>query len=158
MTRVAPFTQARRQAWHPARRQAGFTLVELMVAVAIVGVLSGLAYPAYSSYVVRTQRASAITCLSEMAQFMERVYASNLRYDQNNAVATALPAAQCRTDIASRYTLSFPSGQPAERTFSVQAVPQGTQATADGKCATLTLAHTGAKSVSGTGSVNECWR
>ena len=142
-----------------SRRAArGFTLIELMVAVAIVGILAAVTYPSYTSYVVRTQRAQASSCLTEMAQFMERVYASNVRYDQNNGTATALPTTACRTDIASRYTLQFASSEPTERTFRIQAVPKGAQASNDGKCGTLSLTQTGVKGITGTGTVDDCWR
>ena len=140
-----------------ARPQVGgFTLIELMSVVAIVAILAAVALPSYQSYVVRTQRAAATSCLAEMAQFMERVYTTNLRYDQNNGAATALPATQCRTDIAARYTVALAAVD--QRTFSVTAVPKGVQATADSACATLSISQTGAKGVSGTGTVAACWR
>ena len=141
----------------PARRAAaGFTLIELMLVVAIVAILAAVALPSYQAYVVRTQRAAAASCLAEMAQFMERVYATNLRYDLNNAVATELPASQCRNDIATRYTIALAAS--AQRTFSVTAAPQGVQASADGACATLAVNQAGTKTISGSGTVAECWR
>jgi type IV pilus assembly protein PilE len=141
----------------PARRApAGFSLIELMIVVAIVAILAAVALPSYQAYVVRTQRAAAAACLAEMAQFMERVYTTNLRYDLNNAAATALPAAQCRNDIATRYTIALAAS--AQRTFSVTATPQGAQASADGECATLSINQAGAKAISGPGTVANCWR
>jgi type IV pilus assembly protein PilE len=139
-----------------ARAAPGFTLIELMIALAIVAILAAVALPSYQSYVVRTQRAAAAGCLAEMAQFMERVYATNLRYDQNNAAATALPASQCVNDTAARYTIALAA--VGQTTFSLTATPQGVQASADGACATLSLTQTGAKVVSGTGTVAHCWR
>ena len=136
----------------------GFTLIELMVAIAIVGILAAVAIPGYQSYVMRTHRGHAEACLTEQAQFMERVYTINLRYDQNAGVATALPATQCRTDLAARYTLSFPNAQPTQRGYVVQAVPQGTQASGDTACGTLTITQAGVKGISGTSTVAACWR
>jgi type IV pilus assembly protein PilE len=86
------------------------------------------------------------------------VYATNLRYDQNTGVATALPAVACRTELAAHYTLRFAAGQPQERTFTIQAVPQGRQAGADTRCATLSIDHANVKGKTGTAAVADCWR
>ena len=136
----------------------GFTLIELLVTLAIVAILASVALPSYTASVTRTHRSHAVACLTEQGQFMERVYTINLRYDQNAGVATALPATQCRTDLAARYTLSFPNAQPTQRGFVLQAVPQGAQASADAACGTLTLTQAGVKGISGTGAVASCWR
>jgi type IV pilus assembly protein PilE len=140
-------------------RAAGLTLIELMVAVAIVGVLAAVAYPNYSEHVVRTRRAAAAGCALELAQFMERVYASNLRYDLNGGAATTLPAVQCSTDLSSDYQFAFGVDQPQQRTFSIAAAPQGAQATRDTRCGTLTIDQANARTRSGTAAtVAECWR
>ena len=110
----------------PLRR--GFTLIELMIAVAVVAILVMVAAPQYTAYVVRTNRAAAVGCLLQQAQFMERVYATNMRYDQNGGAATALPATPCRTELSGVYAFAFGAGQPGERSFVVQAVPQGQRA------------------------------
>jgi len=139
-------------------RAAGFTLVELMIAVAIIGILSMVAYPSYTEHVVRTRRATASGCLLELGQFMERVYATNLRYDTNAGAATVLPATACRTDISAYYSFAFAAGQPQQRTFTLEATPLGAQASRDAKCGTLRIDQTNTKGKSGTGTVAECWR
>jgi type IV pilus assembly protein PilE len=138
--------------------QRGFTLIELMITVAIIGVLTMVALPSYRSYVVRTNRAAASACLTELAQFMERVYTTNLRYDQNNGAATVLPGIQCRTDLAGVYAFALPGASLAQRTFFVTATPSGAQATADTACGTLSLSQTGAKTISGSSTAAKCWR
>lgn len=135
----------------------GFTLLELMVTVTIIAVLAAIAYPAYQDQVMKTRRSAAAACLTEVSQFMERFYTTNLRYNTTTGgVAVAIPVLQCRTDSAAHYTISF-SGNPTATAYTVQAVPQGAQATRDTKCGTLTLNHAGAKTKSGTGTVTECW-
>lgn len=71
-------------------RIAGFTLVELMIVVAVVGVLTAIALPSYTSYVARARRADARAQLLQVAQFMQRFYAANDRFDQDRAGTSVL--------------------------------------------------------------------
>jgi type IV pilus assembly protein PilE len=139
------------------RRLAGFSLIELMVALAIAAILASVAYPSYQGYLMRTKRATAAACLTDLSAFMERVYAANLRYDLNNAAATALPAVQCRTDLTGSYTFAFAVNQPAQRTFTVVATPAGKQAE-DTACSALSINQAGVKAITGTSTVAACWR
>ncbi len=147
-------------------RGAGFTMIELMIVVAIVAVLAAIAYPSYVNYITRTKRVAAEGCLSEYSNYMERYYTTNLRYDQDTSptpVANTLPAPvlDCasvqRTGV--NYTIQFPAtaGSLTASTYTLQAVPQGVQQTRDSQCGTLSLDQTGARKVSGTGTVAQCW-
>jgi type IV pilus assembly protein PilE len=128
---------------------AGFTLVELMVVVAIIGILAAIAYPSYTAYLVKARRTAATTCLQQNAQFMERYYTTNLSY-------AGAPAPQiCDPDLNGFYTISF-SGAPTARTYTIQAVPTGRQN--DGACGTLTLNERGVRTKSGSAaSAADCW-
>ncbi|KGM57615.1 hypothetical protein N799_06085 [Lysobacter arseniciresistens ZS79] len=142
-----------------ARNAAGgFTLIELMIVVAIIAVLAAIAYPSYQNHVIKTRRAAAAACAMEGAQFMERFYTTNMRYNTDRAGnAVALPGTQCAADIAQHYTIQL-AGVTTATTYSIQAVPQGQQATRDTKCGTLAINQAGAKTVSNTSTdPDDCW-
>jgi len=129
----------------------GFTLIELMITVAIIAILASIAYPSYQQHVLRTRRAVAAGCLMELAQFMERFYTTNLTY-----AGAALPNTSCRADLASTYTFAFASGEPTATTFIINAAPAGAQAN-DTRCGTISLTQAGVKANSGTLDPT-CWQ
>jgi type IV pilus assembly protein PilE len=142
-----------------ASKVHGFTLIEVMIVVAIVAILAAVAYPSYQQSITKTRRTTAQACLVEVAQFMERFYTTNLRYDQTiGGVDVVLANPTCRTDIAAFYVLEFVTDEPTQSTYALQAAPQGGQATADAGCGTLTLTQAGTKSRSGAKALNQCWQ
>lgn len=144
----------------PGRRQAGVTLIELMIALAVIGILAAIAYPSYQDHVRRGNRAEAKGILLETAQFMERNYTTNGCYHRtdsncaNATVTTTVPFNQSPKPGAgtARYNISFQA--IASQSFTLQAVPTGTM-TGDA-CGTLTLSNTGAQGAGG--AIADCWQ
>jgi len=130
-----------------ANRQRGFTLIELMVVVAIVGILAAIAYPSYKQHVLKTHRRAAQACLLELAQWMERYYTNRMTY-----AGATLPNTTCRNDLATRYRFSF-RGRPNANSYTIQAVPVTTGPQKSDECGTLTVKHTGERSPTRPG----CW-
>ena len=129
------------------RGEHGFTLIELMIVVAVIAILSAIAYPSYLEYLVKSRRTAAASCLQQHAQFMERYFTTNLTY-------VGAPGPTCDPAVPTFYTVGF-SGTPAARTFVIQAVPTSRQS--DSKCGTLTINAQGTRTESGSATVAACW-
>lgn len=141
-------------------RSRGFSLIEMMIVVAILAILAAIAVPSYMKHVVKTRRVAAEGCLSTYANYMERYYTTNLRYDQDlSGNANTLPAQDCAgtSQTGNYYGYSFVPTTLTANTYTVQAVPTGVQATQDTACATVTMDQTGARTASGTSGTSGCW-
>jgi type IV pilus assembly protein PilE len=139
-------------------RKRGFTLIELMIVVAIVAILAGIAYPSYREFVRRSDRADARTALLENAQFLERNFTVSNSYNKDSAGndldSTALPVKQSPRNGAAKYNITIDAATATA--FTLKATPTGSMA--GDACGTFKLAHTGQKTLAGnTKSVADCW-
>ena len=137
-------------------RSQGFTLLELMIVVAIVAILAAIAYASYQNQIVKSRRAAGAACLQERAQYMERYYTTYLSYNPTNQPAAVI--SQCDNEVSPHYQVSLVGGSLGAKTFTLQAVPQGAQLARDTKCGTLTITAKGVRGESGTATdATECW-
>lgn len=147
--------------WRRTGSDSGFTLIELMIVVAIIGIIAAIAYPSYTNQVVKTKRGAAAACLSEQVSYMERFYTTNLRYDKDQGgadnpltdgtlVLDCMGVAQTGDDY--NYTI-----KPLKRSeYTVNAAPKGAQKSQDEtNCGTLTLDGKGIRGAGG--DVGSCW-
>lgn len=136
------------------KKQYGFTLIELMIVVAIIGVLSAIAYPSYQSYMKKSGRADAKVGLLKLSDKQERFYL------QNNTYTTAFTAAGLNTSTTSEegyYTFTITSDDLVSGfTLIATAVANKSQANDTG-CTVMKLSSTSAKWPNGPAPVKDCW-
>lgn len=129
----------------------GFTLIELMITVAIVGILSAVAYPSYLSYIARSKRSAAESYLLEVTGLQQRYLLDAREYAGSLTALSSTPP----TTVSGAYNVTTTA--PTALTFTVTATPSGRQAVNDAKCGTLTIDQNGTKGVSGSAGVAGCW-
>lgn len=131
------------------RKARGFTLIELMIAVAIVAILSAIAVPSYNEHIRKSRRAQAKADLVEYAQLAERHFTVNNAY-----TGFVLPTTQSPREAGStaRYTVT---ANVTPTTFTLTATPLAGQAS--DRCGTLSVTNTGAKNRTGSAPLSECW-
>ena len=135
------------------RPSHGFTLIEVMIVVAIVAILAAIALPSYQEYVRRSHRAEARAGLQQAATWMERAATATGTYPLTAAFAGGL-----QTVPSGRYSIALASTNGADWTLTASRVAGSAQAT--DKCGDYTLTNTGQRGLinnaSGT-TVLDCW-
>ncbi len=136
------------------QRTAGVTLIELLIVVAVIGILAAIAYPSYRQYVLRASRTEAKVALLQWAQVLEKCFTRFGTYSD--------PQCQAATNVAAgslspegRYRVT-PVAPITAMGYVLQAAPQGGQA-GDTQCGVFTLDQTGQRGVTGPGGVATCW-
>jgi type IV pilus assembly protein PilE len=137
-----------------ADSNGGFSMIELLIAVAIVAILAGVAYPAYTEYSKKTRRSEIATVLVEEAQKLERFYSRAGQYSD----ATGPPAHT--HEVATGNGFYAIEAERAEETFVLVAAPLPGALMAGDRCGRFVLHNTGRRDnvgMSGDASVQRCW-
>jgi len=133
----------------PSRHERGFTLIEVMIVVVIIGILATIAYPSYTEQVRQSRRADATSGLLNVAQQLERCFT---QFNAYNNAACNVPATspEGHYDIAANF--------PAANQFTLVATPAaGSPQASDARCTSFTLTQAGVQTAEGTLG-NDCWR
>lgn len=130
--------------------ERGFTLIELMITVAVIAILAAVAMPSYTEYVKRSHRSNARTTLVGAAQWMERAATATGSYPATGSVTAGVLQVE-----GNRYSVTAAVSANGQ-TFTFTAAPTGTQTT--DKCGSLSIDQAGRTTVSGASlSATECW-
>jgi type IV pilus assembly protein PilE len=140
------------------KRSSGFTLIELMMAVAVIGILSAIAYPSYTEYGKRAKRADGKAGLLKLQLEQEKYRASCPQYANGiHATTTSCVTGGAHNLVANtsspdgHYTLAITAADAVS--YTLTATPSFT----DAKCGTLGINQAGVKTVTGSDSVSNCW-
>ncbi len=137
-------------------KHKGFSLIELMIVVAVIAIIASIAIPSYERQVTKTRRTDGQSKLLEIMSKQERHYSLNNTYVANLSTLSDYDNNPVASDEGYYSIAAAACGSGITSCVQLTATPQGAQA-GDTECGALTYDSRGVKGEGGTGSVNDCW-
>lgn len=136
-----------------SKTESGFTLVELVIVMAILAIIAAIVVPSYQKYVERARRVEGREMLQRIASAQERFYTNRNRYTNDMTTNAGLNLATT-TSEGGYYAVTILVAADGQ-SYTLTATPQGTQT--EDKCANLTVNNVGARGYSGDDTNGKCW-
>ena len=142
-------------------KQSGFTLIEILIVVGMVGILAAIAYPSYQDYILKSRRADAKVCLSQAAAIQERIFSEKFSYGSSADLSLLACDSTGKLSEAGYYAITVTnsgsgcSGTAPFDCFTLTATALGRQAS-DTDCLTFSINHLGQETAT-PDSQGSCW-
>lgn len=153
MIRINPCNKA-------VTKQLGMTLIELLIAISIIGILSAIAYPSYQEHVLKSHRAAVMSDMVKIQLELERHRTETGSYDfsiVNNTTGSCNASVGCQNET-DRYKLSITSGASGINLYTIKATPQAKLGQTKDKCGTLSMnAGSVGTAEKNSTNVDGCW-
>lgn len=139
------------------RKQRGFTLIELMVVVAIIAIIAAFAVPSYLNYGIRARRGDGQNMLMRVADAQERYYAIYNHYGSLNQLDYDSAASRLSEKGYYRLSMNPAADSTSAMAYTATATPVAGGPQSKDDCGALTISNTGEKSQAGHTTNGSCW-
>lgn len=136
------------------KSKRGFTLLELLIVMAIIAIITAIAFPAYQQHIIRSNRSAAQSFIQGVANKQEQYILDARAYADTLALLniTTVPG-----EVSKNYDITITDVTTTPPGYTIVATPTGFQLSKDTQCGKLTINQLGAKGINGTGTVSSCW-